>query len=220
MAYSPNNEQGLLSLVAALKAGMDPATGVQMLGMIEQDQAEQVARRQQRLGGLADLLMGAAQSGMSYEGAEALAEAAPGPAGPAVDQMMSSLYPTHEAMPAAEDFGALGSFQQEQAQVQSPVYQPDPMADLQVAQAEQSLATGELEMQQQMAAVESQQAMQAATPDLMSDASKYARDGRPINEFMTVATQAYPEFFVSEEGIALFQQIVSTAYAGTGTVSG
>lgn len=217
MQYSPNNEQGLLSLVAALKAGMDPSTGVQMLGMIEQDQAQQVAQRQQRLGGLADLLMGAAGSGMPYAGAEALAQAAPGPAGPAVDEMLTSLYPGHEAAPAAADFGALGSWQQEQSQMQSPTYMPDPMAQLQQQQAQQGVMQGELEMQQQVTAMESQQAMQAAVPDLMSDASKYARDGKPIQEFMQVATSAYPEFFATPEGIEFFQQIVSTAYAGTGT---
>jgi hypothetical protein len=93
MQYSPDNEGGLLALVAALKGGMDPSVGTSMYGMIEQQQAQEVAQRQERLGGLASLLMGAAQGGTDFQGAEALAEAAPGPAGPAVQSMLSALYP-------------------------------------------------------------------------------------------------------------------------------
>jgi hypothetical protein len=107
MNYSPDNEQGLLALVAALKGGMDPSVGTQMYGMIEQQQAEELAARQERLGGLASLLTGAATGGMPYEGAQALAEAQPGPAGPAVQNMLSSLYP-YSGDQAAPDLNYLG----------------------------------------------------------------------------------------------------------------
>jgi hypothetical protein len=225
MQYSPNNEQGLLSLVAALKQGMDPGSAVQMLGMIEQDQATQVAQRQERLGGLADLLMGAAQGGMTQSAAAGLAEAAPGPAGPAVDSMLSSLYPESggaQAFNAAQSQAPDYAFAPQVGegyigQQQSPAYTQNPQAQMAQQQQMMAMQQQEMEMGQVMAAQQSQAAMQEATPDLMSDASKYARDGRPLNEFMAVATQAYPEFFVSQEGIELFQQIVSTAYAGTGT---
>lgn len=108
MNFSPNNEQGILSLVTALKSGMDPSTAYSVLGNLEQQQAQQVAQRQERLGSLAQLLMGAAQSGMSYAGAESLADAAPGPMGPAVQQMMSALYPTGNAEAPAPPMSASG----------------------------------------------------------------------------------------------------------------
>jgi hypothetical protein len=98
--FNPQNEQGILGLVAALKSGMSPDTAYGLFQGIQQDQASQIAARQERLGGLADLLMGAASQGTPYAGAEALADAAPGPMGPAVQQMLAALYPTGEQGPA------------------------------------------------------------------------------------------------------------------------
>ena len=109
MNYSPDNEGGLLALVAALKGGMEPSTGMQMYGMIEQQQAEDIARRQERLGGLASLLTNAAQTGVDYAGASALAEAQPGPAGPAVQNMLSSLYPYSGEAAGGPDLNANGA---------------------------------------------------------------------------------------------------------------
>lgn len=100
MNFNPQNEQGILGLVAALKAGMDPSSAGSAYSMIQQDQAADVARRQERLGGLAEMLMGAATQGTPYAGAEALADAAPGPMGPAVQQMLAALYPTGDMGPA------------------------------------------------------------------------------------------------------------------------
>jgi hypothetical protein len=151
MNYSPDNEGGLLSLVEALRAGLDPAVGYQLMGGIETQQASQLAQRQDRLSGLADLLMGAAQGGSTYGGAEALMQAAPGPAGPAAQNILQSLYPGAAPVPGQEipsfapDFMAGGS--EGDPSMQSPVFQQDPMAALQMAQGQQDLALGEQQLQ-------------------------------------------------------------------------
>jgi hypothetical protein len=148
MNFSENNEQGLLSLVTALRAGMDPSMGYQVLGDIQNQQASMVAQRQERLGGLADLLMGAAGQGMDYEGANALMEAAPGPAGPAAQNILSSLYPTGGPQSAATPMSASGQpldpasipgYQAHGAQATSPVMAPPPPPSdtMQLAMAEQ-----------------------------------------------------------------------------------
>ena len=80
MNFNPTNEQGLLSLVAALKGGMDPSTAYSMYQGIASDQATELARRQERLTSLSDLMMDAAGGGATYEQASMLAEAQPGPA--------------------------------------------------------------------------------------------------------------------------------------------
>lgn len=112
MNYNPQNEQGLMGLLAALKGGMDPGTAYGVYGDIQNSQMTAVANRQERLGGLAELLMNAAGSGQTYEGASALAEAAPGPAGPAVQQMLSALYPTADEVAPRNANGAIMDFPQ------------------------------------------------------------------------------------------------------------
>ena len=152
MNYSPDNEGGLLSLVEALKNGLDPTVGYQLLGGIQSDQASQLAQRQARLGGLADLLMGAAQGGTPYAGAEALMQAAPGPAGPAAQNILSSLYPGAAGTPGQEipsfapDFMAGGT--EGNPTAQSPAWQPDPTQALAMAQGQQDLQLGDLQLQQ------------------------------------------------------------------------
>ena len=150
MNYSPNNEQGLLSLVQALQSGMDPSIGYGILGDIQDQQASMIAQRQERLGGLADLLMGAASSGMPEAGAEALMQAAPGPAGPAAQNILSSLYPQGQVPQSSQlmaGTGADGSMsaervtpQQMYGASQSPVMAPPPPPSdtMQIAMAEQA----------------------------------------------------------------------------------
>jgi len=131
MNFSPNNEQGLLSLVEALQHGMDPTTAYSVLGDIQSQQASMIQQRQERLGGLADLLMGAASQGTPYAGAQALMEAAPGPAGPAAQNILQSLYPTAQGIPGGTDTGG-GQFPAQPSglgvpaspMAQSPAYVP------------------------------------------------------------------------------------------------
>jgi len=152
MNYSPNNEQGLLSLVQALQSGMDPTTAYGLMGDIQNQQASMLAQRQERLGGLADLLMGAASQGMDYEGAGALLEAAPGPAGPAAQNIFSSLYPTggpaqapptnasgaEMDLPMGNRPGTPYGGPPVGPQAQSPAFQPPPPSDaMQMAAVEQ-----------------------------------------------------------------------------------
>ena len=97
MNFSPQNQQGLIGLIEALKGGMDPTQAYGISQDIYGDQANRVAQRQERLGGLADLLTQAASGGIPYAGAEALLDAQPGPMGPAVQDMLQGAYPTQNA---------------------------------------------------------------------------------------------------------------------------
>lgn len=93
MNFNPDNTQGLLSLIEALKNGLDPSTGMQLYGQIQSDQATAIANRQQRMQEYNSLLSGAAASGMPYEGALAQAQAMPGPMPPYAQQALTQLYP-------------------------------------------------------------------------------------------------------------------------------
>lgn len=93
MRYSDENQQGLMSLLAASQQGLDPTTAYGMIQDIQGDQQALIEQRQARQSGLIGMLMEAAQGGMPYAGAEALLDAAPGPMGPALQSALSSLYP-------------------------------------------------------------------------------------------------------------------------------
>ena len=93
MNFNPDNRQGLLGLVDALQSGLDPSIAMQLYGQIQQDQATQIANRQQRMQEYNAMLSGAASSGMPYEGALAQAQAMPGPMPPYARQALGQLYP-------------------------------------------------------------------------------------------------------------------------------
>lgn len=93
MRYSDENQQGLMSLLAASQQGLDPTTAYTMMQDIQGDQEALLAQRKERQAGLIGMLMDAAQGGMPYAGAEAMLDAAPGPMGPALQSALSSLYP-------------------------------------------------------------------------------------------------------------------------------
>lgn len=194
MNFNPTNEQGLLSLVAALKGGMDPSTAYSMYQGIASDQATELARRQERLTSLSDLMMDAAGGGATYEQASMLAEAQPGPAGPAVQSMLDTYYPYADAelgdrqatvatlnqSPGSQMSGAAPYGEQSV----SPVYNgPDPMA----------------QMQQQTAALELQQAQyQAALPtiwqSLIAEAQSWKEaKGMTMEGFMEIMKTS-PEY--------------------------
>lgn len=101
MNFSPQNEQGLAALLAGLQHGMDPSQAYSVFQGIQSEQQAQAEERKARLQGLSQLLTQSAMQGMSYGGAQALAEAQPGPMGPAVDSMLSALYPSGEPTPPA-----------------------------------------------------------------------------------------------------------------------
>lgn len=109
MSFADERQSGLMSLLAGLQSGLDPTTAYGILQDLQSQQQAHVDQRMQRLGGLSDLLMQAAGSGMPQAGAAALAEAAPGPAGPAVQNMLSALYPTADAQAPAQPMDAQGN---------------------------------------------------------------------------------------------------------------
>lgn len=207
MNWSPQNEQGLLGLVAALKQGMDPTSAYSIFQNLQQDQASRMAARQQRLGGLAEMLMGAASQGMPYAGAEALAEAAPGPMGPAVENMMQALYPTAGESAPAAPMSASGQPIQAPAgyydqlgpsgvtpmgtpnvgpQATSPTFQPDPMAEMQLQQA-----------QMDVEAAAQEQAITADLTALQADAAAKKADGWTLDQFLAAAQKNNPTLFAA-----------------------
>lgn len=99
MRYSDENQQGLMSLLAASQKGLDPTTAYGMLQDIQGDQEAQLAQRKERQAGLIGMLMEQAQGGMPYAGAEAMLEAAPGPMGPALQSALEALYPGGGPLP-------------------------------------------------------------------------------------------------------------------------
>lgn len=94
MNYSDENQQGLMSLLAASQSGLDPATAYTMLQNIQSQQEAQNQQRMDRQSGLLGMLQEAAMSGMPYEGAQAMLDAAPGPMGPALQAGLSAAYPS------------------------------------------------------------------------------------------------------------------------------
>lgn len=98
----PDPSAGLTGLIAALQGGMDPGQAFSVAQYLEGQQNAQMQARAQRLSGLSSLLTNAASQGMSYDQANALAQVQPGPAGPAVQNMLSTLYPTASVQPGTQ----------------------------------------------------------------------------------------------------------------------
>jgi hypothetical protein len=147
MDYSPQNESGLLSLVAALKHGMDPSTAYTIFQNIQAQQAADDQVRQARLDQYTQLLQNAATSGMPFSTARDLARSLPGPVPPQARQSLHTLYPDRdvpippELQPGSSADWVVGQpppasvTAATQGQATSPVYQPNP-ADLLHAQAQ------------------------------------------------------------------------------------
>ena len=220
MNFNPQGQQSLLDLVAGLKAGMDPAAAYGIYSDIAGEQAQRIANRQQRLAGLSDLLSQTAMAGMPYSGAQALAEAQPGPAGPAVQNMLSSLYPTGQdnapiptnASGAPMDLVSSGSapyapgvpvtnapqnLYGQGAGAVSPAFQPQPLSP-----------TEQLAAQEAATSQAQQQSLQA----LAVDASARASQGQTMQEFLMDAAKFYPELFATPEGIKAVQGIALTVF--------
>ena len=234
MNFSPQNDQSLLDLIGALKGGLDPNTAYSMYQGVQQDQAQRIADRQTRLTGMADLLTGNAMAGMPYSGASAIAEAQPGPAGPAVQQMLSSLYPTagdevpRNASGAVMDFPTgSGATVNQPMGATAPNYlnslpqgAPNPYAGPQA----QDLGMGATAMSPAFQpappspteAIAQQQMQQEAElaplwQEFVANAQGYAAEGKPKEQFLVEAARAYPELFAGD--IENVQQIVLTIFA-------
>lgn len=205
MNFNPQNEQGILGLISALKSGMTPDTAYSLFQGIEQDQAAQVAQRQERLGGLAQMLMGGATQGMPYAGAEAMADAAPGPMGPAVQQMLQALYPAAtdegpgQLMASTDQFGHMQAARtgapEYQAQMTSPAFVPQgpsPTEAIAMQQAEQD------------------QAVDAALSQFAAEASQAKAKGWPVDQVIALLGKNNPELMaVAGDQV---QQILTTTY--------
>lgn len=216
MNFNPQGQQSLLDLIAGLKAGMDPAAAYGIYQDIAGEQAQRIANRQNRLAGLSDLLSQTAMAGMPYSGAQALAEAQPGPAGPAVQSMLQSLYPYGEESPIPTN--ASGAVMDQPSgsrptpsgftpegyavptsgpQSVSPAFQPVPPSPTEQASMQEAQAT---------------MATQQAAQQLAVDASARAAQGQTMQEFLTDAARYYPELFATPEGIQTVQQIALTVF--------
>lgn len=193
---------------------MDPGQAFGIVQYLEQEQANRMAQRTQRLGGLSSLLTDAAVSGMPLAGAEALAEAQPGPAGPAVQSMLSSLYPTAgeqgQAIPGDPGYLSelVGSPAPQAGQQLSPAYTQDPMAQMGMAQAQTDLQTAQLQQQQMQLETETAAAQQSAGiasafAGFETAAAQAKAMGKTVGEFMREVIAASPEnaaLLQSDEG--------------------
>jgi len=222
MNYSPQNEQSLLDLIGALKGGLDPGTAMGLYQGVQQDQAQRIANRQDRLGGLAELLSGVAMQGMPYSGASALASAQPGPAGPAVQSMLQSLYPTGEdplsnmtnangqvldiAQPGRNQI-EYGSAAPESAMGQSLAQGAGPTATSPAFQPPQPSPTEALAMSE----MQQQADLAPLWQEFVANAQSYAAEQKPKEQFLVDAAKAYPELFAGD--IQQVQQIVLTIFA-------
>lgn len=202
MNFNPQNEQGILGLISALKGGMDPSAAYSIFSNIQQDQASQVAQRQERLGGLAQLLMGAAQSGMPFSGAESLDDAAPGPMGPAVNSMMQALYPTADETPPAAPMSASGQpiepppgyYDQLGANptgMNAPNAGPEALSP--TFMPAQPSPTESLAMQQ----ASQDQAIMGDLTALQADAAKMKAQGWTLDQFLAAAQKNNPQLFAA-----------------------
>lgn len=98
--YSPASfNEGLLGLVGALRAGMDPQTAYGIYGDLQSARAGTIAARQSRLSGLTDMLMQGAENGQTLGGASAMLNALPGGQMPGAQNALSALYPTTHDTP-------------------------------------------------------------------------------------------------------------------------
>lgn len=185
-----NPSGGLAGLVAALQGGMDPNQAFGIMQYLQGEQQDRIAQRGARLGGLADLLTNAASGGMPYGGAQALAEVAPGPSGPAVENMLSALYPTAQPgeMSRGEAIMGGGAPAGPSPDAMSPTFAPQmqaPMGPLE----QQSYAMNELEMQNQLTAQQDQAQAEAATTasvlaGIQRDAATAKASGKTPAEFI------------------------------------
>jgi hypothetical protein len=201
--YSDENQQGLLSLLAASQQGLDPTTAYGMLQDIQGDQESLNAQRQERQSGLIGMLMEAAQGGMPYAGAEALLDAAPGPMGPALQSALGSLYgdqggsqvmhtPEGGALPAQPTGLAPmpGSL--------SPTFQPPQPS---------------ISDQQAVMEMEQQQVLDADLTALQADAAQARAQEWTADDYIARATAQNPELFATapEEAMAIIENTFGSA---------
>jgi hypothetical protein len=211
MNFNPQNQEGLLGLVAALKSGMPADTAYSVFQNIQQDQAQQIANRQARLSSLAQLLGGAASQGMTYQGAEALAQAQPGPLGPAAENILTSLYPETQRLWQMQGGQAQGYAPREPVPSQvSPVFQPDPMQQLEMQQAQVNLAESQTQLAQNQQELNTTQLWAS----LADDAQKYRAAGKTMQEFVQLAASVpqYQALFGAEP--EQVQKVLQTIFVG------
>jgi len=202
MNYSDENQQGLMSLLAASQHGLDPTTAYGMMQQIQGDQQALVDQRRERQSGLIGLLMEQAQGGLPYAGAQAMMEAAPGPMGPALDAALASLYPTGEdprtnangevldfpsgSRPTPSGFTPEGygvpTGPAYGAEAQSPAYMP-PQPSVSDQQAM-------MEMQQQ-------EALNADLTALQADAADARAKEWTVDDYIAKASRENPELFAT-----------------------
>lgn len=191
MRYNDENQQGLMSLLAASQSGLEPSIAYGMLQDIQGNQEAENAQRQQRQEGLIGMLMEAAQGGMPYAGAQALMDAAPGPMGPALQSALGSMYPEGGMQAPAPPMSASGEqldpasipgYQTHGPTAMSPAYQaPEPSFSDQQAM---------MEMQQQ-------EELNADLTALQADASQARAEGKTADDYIAAVSAQNPELFAT-----------------------
>lgn len=94
--YSPDERSSLINLLAALRGGLEPSTGLGLYQGVQADQAARIDERQARLNSLTDLIVGAAGQGQSLDAVNALADAYTRGSNvpPRIEDVIGGLYPT------------------------------------------------------------------------------------------------------------------------------
>ena len=225
-----NPSGGLASLVSALQSGMSGSDAFGIVQYLESEQQRRMAQRADRLSGLASLLTQAAGGGMTYDAAQAMADAQPGPAGPAVEQMLAALYPSaqqpitpmSESAPIDTQGGRGGGMinpqmlaDQQAAAQYSPVYtgNPQAQADAQMQQMQVQQA------QAQANAVAMQPAMDAEWATFAQSMANAKMKGVAPDVAYATFVQANPEFasiLSTTDGQARVKGILESTFGHAG----
>jgi len=223
MRYSDENQQGLLSLLAASQDGLDPTTAYGMMQDISSQQQAQNAQRQERQSGLIGMLQELAMGGMPYQGAEAMLDAAPGPMGPALQSALSSLYP--EGAPDTNYLGHEMDAPVGSAPTPSGFTPPVGPSQMQYA-VEPGLGQGAESLspafqppqpsasdQQTMMEMEQQQVLQSDLTALQAEVSQAKARGWSVDETIARAQAQNPELFATapEEVQAIIEMTYGSA---------
>ena len=222
MNYSDENQQGLMSLLAASQSGLDPSIAYGVLQDIQADQQAQIAQRRERTSGLLGMLQEMAMGGMPYAGAEAMLEAAPGPMGPALQSGLQSLYPSGgedqylasniEGMVRDPQTGGLVQSTPDMGVVRGPQAARYGMGEQALSpafvppQPEAPSPTEAIAMQE----YEQDQVVQSELLALQTAASQARANEWTVDQFIQKAQQDHPEVFAMAPEEAMM--IVQNAY--------
>ena len=193
MRYNEENQTGLMSLLSGLEAGMDPTTAYGMYQDIRSNQEQQNAMRMERQQGLIGLLQELAMNGTPYAGAQAMAEAAPGPMGPAIDTALSSLYGDSQPMTQTPYGAPEPAGTAPLPETLSPAYVPPQPPPVEAMSPLEQLQYGQAQMELENQAQLDSAGQASALAGLEAALRTGKEQGKTLGEIMTDVIAASPE---------------------------